>query len=483
MSVDLFKHLRGIYNRIPYQIKASVVIMLASFATSAISFLTTPVFTRLMSIEEYGLVVQYNSVLEVITVIATLSLSAGVYQVAMNEFKDDRDVFTLSALLLSNITTIAVFVVIFVMGNKIAAFFRLPLSMFVCMFLYLMFYPATLMWMARQRYEYKYKKVALASIIIAALSLGSGVVVVSTVKGINLGQLKVWVTSLIQVVCSIVIYISIAKDSGWRFKGEYIKYAFTFNAPLIVHYLAQYVLRSSDKIMITFFCGERATGLYGLGSTVASLAILAWGAMAASLTPYMYSHINSKEYGKVNKAVLAVISIFGTCCVGIALIGPEIVYVLGSSKYIENIQLIPPIAASSLLSAIYGIYSTVAFYHHKRGTTAIMTIIAAVTNIVLNYLLIPKYGYIAAAYTTEASYLLYTFLHFINYRRIVKKELIYNDKLIWMITILVTALCLVSGLYYNNVIIRYSVVLVMIISLIIIRKKILQLVGIVVKKD
>ena len=39
------------------------------------------------------------------------------------------------------------------------------------------------------------------------------------------------------------------------------------------------------------------------------------------------------------------------------------------------------------------------------------TIIAAVSNIVLNFLFIPKYGYVAAAYTTLASYLISFMLH------------------------------------------------------------------------
>ena len=45
----------------PKAVKASIVIFLASFISQGISFFTTPVFTRLMSIEEYGIIAQYNS--------------------------------------------------------------------------------------------------------------------------------------------------------------------------------------------------------------------------------------------------------------------------------------------------------------------------------------------------------------------------------------------------------------------------------------
>ena len=462
-----------LYKKIPFQIKASVIILIASFITNAISLITTPIFTRLMTVEEYGLVTQYNSVLEVINVIATLYLSAGVFQVAMNEFKDDRDQFTFSALILSNVCTLFVFGIIVFFEKDLSKLLKLPPILFLCMFIYLLFNPAMLMWLSRQRYEYNYKKVAIISILTSFSSLGFAVIAIVLSKNSNLGIVRIWTISIVQSVFAIILYISIAKKSRWKPKWKYMKYAFTFNAPLIIHYLSQYVLRSSDKLMITSFCGEYYTGLYGLGATVASLAIIAWNAMQASLTPYMYSHINTKEYNKVNKSVIAVVSIFSLCCIIVAIVGPEVIYILGSQKYIENIQLVPPIAASSLLSAIYSIYSTIAFYHHKRVSTAVLTVIAAIFNILLNYFLIPKYGYIVAAYTTEVAYLIYTILHFLNYKKIVGENRVFNDKAIWGITSLTTIICLATGIFYNQPVLRYIILCFIILFLVFMRKKII----------
>lgn len=472
-----------LYKKIPYQIKASVIILVASFVTNAISLITTPIFTRLMSVEEYGLVTQYNSVSEVISVIATLYLSAGVFQVAMNEFKHDRDRFTFSALILSNVCTIIVFIIIGCFINSFSKLLKLSPNLFLCMFIFLLFSPAMLMWLSRQRYEYNYKKVAIFSILTSFCSLGFAVIAILLLKNRNLGTVRIWTIAIVQSLFSIILYYSIGKKSKWKPKWQYMKFALIFNAPLIIHYLSQYILRSSDKIMITSFCGEYYTGLYGLGTTVAGLAIIAWNAMQASLTPYMYTHINSKEYSKVNSSVIAVVGIFGVCCIVVAIVGPEVIYILGSHKYIENIQLIPPIAASSLLSAIYNIYSTIAFYHHKRVSTAILTVVAAIINIVLNYILIPKYGYIAAAYTTEAAYLIYTILHFINYRRIVGEDRVFNDKAIWGITLITTIICLASGILYNQPLLRYIIICLIFIFMFIIRKTIIGIFKNMIKKS
>ncbi len=454
---------KNLLNSIPKQLKSTIVILFASFVNSAMNLITIPIFTRLMSVEEFGITAQYNSWLNIITVFATLSLSAGVYQVAMNEFQNDRDCFTFSAILLSNACTCLVFVIILSAADFFSYLFHLEKKLLYLMFSYLLFYPAMSMWLAKQRYEYQYKNVAIISIGSAVLSQLVALLLVLLVKDQNLGVVKVFATQGSMIVFSIFIYISIAKSANWKPNIDYIRFALCFNLPLLAHYLAQYALGSTDKIMITNFVGEGATGIYSLATTVANISMLAWAAMSASLTPFVYSHVNDRDYKSVNKAVITVEVIFAVCCIMIAMIGPEVIYILGSQKYLSGVQLIPPIAASSLLAAVYSFYSSIALYYHKTVSTAVMTVIAALINISLNYVFIPKYGFIAAAYTTEIAYLVYTLLHFGNYRRIVKRNRIYNDGIIFGITFFTTVICICTGLLYNYNLIRYFIIIIILV--------------------
>ena len=470
-------------NRIPLSIKSSFAILVSSFFTQAISFLTTPIFTRLLSLEEYGLITQYNSWNSIITVFATLSLSAGVFQVAMNEFPDDRDRFTFSALVLSNICTIIIYGFIFGFSSFFSSFFQLPISMIILMFVYTLFVPAMNMWIARQRYELNYKSVLIVSVGTALLSQIISVITVSMKIGNHLGIVKSWSQGGVMIAVSLGLYMYIAKKAKYKPSIDYIKYAFVFNAPLLIHYLAQYALRSTDKIMITRFIGESATAVYGLGATVANIATLLWSAMAASLVPFIYDKLNKKDYISINKVVLIVETVFGLGCIFVSIIGPEVIYILGSSKYKSGIPLIPPVAASSLLYSVYSFYSTIALYHHKRTSTAVMTVIAAVINFVLNYFFIPKYGFVAAAYTTEAAYLIYTFLHFLNYRHIVGKGKIYNDILVFGIVAGTTLMCLAVGLLYDHVYIRYGLVLILMTISFVFRRQIFSTIKTVMRKQ
>lgn len=83
-----------IYKKLSLPVKASLWYMLCSIFQKGISVLTTPIFTRIMTTEQYGLVTIYNSWESIITVFATLNFTAGVFNNAMIRYENDRDGYT-----------------------------------------------------------------------------------------------------------------------------------------------------------------------------------------------------------------------------------------------------------------------------------------------------------------------------------------------------------------------------------------------------
>ena len=74
--------------------KASFWFVASNIILRGISFITTPIFTRLLDPSDYGITSVFTSWESVIGVFATLSLSGGVYNVAMLKYKDDVDGYT-----------------------------------------------------------------------------------------------------------------------------------------------------------------------------------------------------------------------------------------------------------------------------------------------------------------------------------------------------------------------------------------------------
>lgn len=98
------------------------------------------------------------------------------------------------------------------------------------------------------------------------------------------------------------------------------------------------------------------------------------------------------------------------------LVAPEVIKLLASEPYWEGISIIPPIVLANYVIFMYTLYVN-EHYYKKTPYISINTIIAAATNLILNYIFIPKYGYVAVAYTTITSY----FLSLVFHVRYVKK--------------------------------------------------------------
>ena len=95
--------------------------------------------------------------------------------------------------------------------------------------------------------------------------------------------------------------------------------------------------------------------------------------------------------------------------VGMFLFSKELIYIFADSAYSEAHIIIPIIAFSYVLGSQQRIFSTIIAFYKKNWVISTGGIIQAATNLGLNIIFIPRYGYIAAAYTTLISVFLYTF--------------------------------------------------------------------------
>ena len=133
--------------------------------------------------------------------------------------------------------------------------------------------------------------------------------------------------------------------------------------------------------------------------------------------------------------------LFVTCIV--MLISPEMVIILGSNKYNSSILCVMPIVAAGFFSFLYTLPSAIEYYHEKTNYIAMGTIVSAIVNISLNYYLIPKYGFLAAAYSTLFTYFLYFVIHYLLAIKIEKKNLFSN------VTVLLSSFTVVAVMFIS----------------------------------
>ena len=83
--------LQNKWNRLPLGVKVSSAYAVCSILQKCLSFITLPLFTRLLTTEQYGQLTIYSSWQGIISIFLTLNLAYGSFSTAMVKFEEDRD--------------------------------------------------------------------------------------------------------------------------------------------------------------------------------------------------------------------------------------------------------------------------------------------------------------------------------------------------------------------------------------------------------
>ena len=153
------------YKKLSIQTRAAFWFTGCSFLQKGISFITVPIFTRMMSTEEYGIYTLYTSWYQILLIFTSLYLFNGVYDNAMSKFSDDRDIFTSSIQGLSVTISFIIFAIYLISNRYWQNILGLPNKYIFLMFLEMIVAPALYFWSGRQRFEYQYKKLVCITIL------------------------------------------------------------------------------------------------------------------------------------------------------------------------------------------------------------------------------------------------------------------------------------------------------------------------------
>lgn len=472
------------FNKMSTEVKASTAYTICSVLTRCLSFITLPIFTRIMTTEEYGLATIYSSTAAIVVIFTSLQLPYGTLSTAMIRFKDDRKGYLSAVCSITLVLTLIYILCCSVFKNFFIKYLDLPFFLIVLMGIEMFFSTATAAWMGYQRFEFKYKSVVLVTLGTAILSVITSLVAVvfSSEKGIA----KICSNSFVTCTVGLVLFLWLIKHGKKMFEKRYWRFALSFNLPLIPYYLSQVVFNQSDRLMINNICGRGDAAIYGVAYTLAMILTFVVTSIHSSYTPWIFERIDRNELQDNRKVTILLSSGIAFMLLGIIASAPEIIYVMAGERYSSAIWVVPPVAMSVLLLYYSDLFDCLLFFYEKKFFLAVAAVIAAVINILLNYLFIPMFGFIAAAYTTLASYLVLAFMDYFYMVKVCRDHNI--DKNLYNIKGLVLVFLVFSGLgflamgLYEYPLIRYLIILIVFILMILFRNRLSQIYKIVRRK-
>lgn len=450
--------------------KAGSLYLIGNLFNNGIAFLTVPIFTRILSTYDYGIINTYSSWVGILSMILGMTLHMAVRS-AFIDYEEKIDEFMSSITFLTLLSTVAIstLVVTVIIVAEINIHLTLVILSLIQGFSTAIIANFSMYLMMKYKYKARTLLLIFPNLITTIISLIAIIYVFESNKYLG----KIIPSSIVSFVFAITLIILILNRGSNSISIKYWKYALTLSLPIILHGLSLTILGQSDRIMLTTIVGPSETGIYSLIYNFSMILNVVIVSLEGVWVPWFTQQMKDREINLINEKVKLYIGIVTIAVIGILLISPEVLRILAPKEYWHGELIIPPIILSSYVIFIYTLYVNVEHFHKKTRHIAVNTIIAASGNIVLNFIFIPKYGMYAASVTTLISYLLALLLHH-KYSKKIEKEL-FPLKIILKYLLVVISF---TGLFYlisEFMVLRWLIlVLLLIIIVLTCRNKIID---------
>ena len=465
--------IRQRYHELPVVSKASLWFLACNIIQKSFSLLTTPIFTRLMTRTQYGVYGIYISWMQILAIPIVFRLDYAVFNKGMVNFKRERDAYASGMLGFVTVTTTAALVLYLLFRAQVNAVTELSTPIMLSALAELYGATAISFWSLREKYEFRYKGIVFVTLLTAALNAGLGILAVTQFE--DKATARVLSCAISQVAVGAVIAFILFRKGKTFWNRTYVRFAIRINIPLLPYYFSTYIVEQSDRIMVQKLISMEAEALYNAAYTLGGIIKIVSGAISGALIPAQYRQLEKGEYDAVRRGLLRFLTLMAAVSIGFICIAPELIWALCGEKYREAVSVIPPVSASVFFVAMFTILTNIELFYDKKHFSSEIAIVAAVLNLVLNILFIPRMGYVAAAYTTLVSYMLYAAGHIFYAGRTLSAKTGSNPIPVRQLVLLgggVLLGCVASRVLYQMTVVRYAVAALLLVLLIVKRKQI-----------
>ena len=389
--------------------KSSLIYSLGGFGGTFVGIFLVPVYTRIFSPEEYGVIDLVGTTVLFLNLflVSGLDSAVGRYYVDTKEDRDRRLTSSTALIYLTVISTAIVFFLAYVSSDLSSLLFRdshystlVAIALAGIPFVLIFSFCQGLLKFRFQPVTYV---VTTIGCFMLQISLTIYLVVIS-----RAGLIGIYIANLITFIAFSIIGVWLTRQSYLPiFSAKRLKELLYFGAPLVPFSLAHYIMTYSDRYFLRYFSDLHEVGLYGIGYRLASVMSLVMFGFQNAWGPFVYSTYRDRDAKQIFSRTYDYVSI--VICVFILLLSlfaEEILVIFTTEQYREAYKVVPLIGGS-IVAYTLGAYFAVGIGISKKNIHMTWAGgVAAIINLGLNYALIPHLGMIGAALATIVSFLL-----------------------------------------------------------------------------
>ena len=416
--------------------------------SSLLSIVIIPALTKSYTTTSYGIWVQVNVTVGLVSPLLTLQLGAAVVRfLAGEEDKAKRRRYFSSMLGAIIIFSCLIFTVLMLLETQVSVFlFASPTYIIFVQLIFLWTFVDALfgffLCYLRAR-----DKIRILSIILAVFSAAKMVLIVALASA---GFKLEWVISCmvaVEAIFVIAVFSMIIRDIGLPLPNlAGLKAFLAFSVPQIPSSILMWLVGVSDRYFITHFLSLSQTSVYSTSDTLGGLIALFYSPINFVLLPIVSRLWENKRTADVRIYLEYSTRLFLTLAIpaafGLALLSQPLLKILTTSQYLAGSELVLLVAFGTIFLGIYEINMYIILLVQQTKWLPLMILGATVISVGINTTLIPRIGIIGGAIATIASYFVLAAIVTVWAKKAISYRFDYKFLSKVMAAALVMALCL-----------------------------------------
>lgn len=415
-------------------LKNTFIISIGKIGTSAISFFLLPLYTKILSPEEYGTHDLISTIQTILGICFGLQLANCIYRFLIDSRGDgEKTRKILTNVLFINFISSVILLLLF-----IAVFFIIKPT--YCWYLLALVFVSNLFAILQDtlRGLDKYGEFALFGFIQTLILLVSNVLLVLIYKKSVRGLLISSILSQLVVVLVIMFRLKIWKKISLRLIDfDLIKQLLSYSLPLVPNELSWWVIKGSDRVIISSMLSVTVNGIVSVAHKFPSVFIMFYNYFNVSWTETVILHLKDDDHEQyISNVINKVLYLTFGIGFGIIAVMPFIFKIFINEQYAEAYYQIPIYMIATLFNILVGLTSCLYIANKNTKKVAITSFAAAIINIVVNLGTIKFIGIYAASISSLLAFCFLALYRIYDTRKYCKVT--YDKRFI-----LISVLCLV----------------------------------------
>jgi O-antigen/teichoic acid export membrane protein len=442
--------------------------LIASLASKALAFISIPVYTRLLSPNDYGTLSIINGVVAILICVMALSMDRSISRYYFDKVNlEDFRQFTGTSIIISIVAFFISSFILFFFAQKFGEFVGLEKKSVYLIIPLVMISIVALMFEQVFGPQKESKIIAMSSLYRVYACFGLSVIVIFLLNsnkyyGALYSQIIIGFAFCYYWIKKLKPFVNIC------FKFCYVKYIWTYSVPLIPYVLSSIIIEQFGRIALGTQSMSQA-GYYSLAQSIGSLVGIIIVVTHQAWNPYYFEYMNSKNYSQLDSDFIRIFKLSILVAFTIAYFGDEIGMLLAKREFTGSLYLVPIFAIGYLFYQLAYIYLRNFMYSKSTYLLTLSVLLSSICNIVLNVVLMKTFGELGLAISFLFAYIILAVISWAFNKYIIKlhttplnlilKSLLYTMPF-WIFQFLI------NKMEYRITAIVLKLVLLLIISLI-----------------